>query len=46
VLCAGRIKKWRGGLVGDDVPKLRAGLKPSRNSVFAAAGISRDLFRA
>ena len=45
VLCAGRIKKWRGGIVGHDIPKLRAELEASRDYVFAAAGIARDLFR-
>jgi 5-methylthioadenosine/S-adenosylhomocysteine deaminase len=46
VLCAGQIKKWRGGIVGYDIPKLRAELDASRDYVFAAAGIERDLFRA
>jgi 5-methylthioadenosine/S-adenosylhomocysteine deaminase len=46
VLCAGTIKKWRGGIVGYDIPKLRAELDASRDYVFAAAGIERDLFRA
>ena len=46
VLSAGQIKKWRGGVVGYDIPKLRAELGASRDYVFAAAGIERDLFRA
>jgi 5-methylthioadenosine/S-adenosylhomocysteine deaminase len=46
VLCAGQIKKWRGGMVGYDIPKLRAELAASRDYVFATAGIERDLFRA
>ena len=46
VLCAGRIKKWRGAIVGYDIAKLRAELDASRDYVFAAAGIERDLFRA
>jgi 5-methylthioadenosine/S-adenosylhomocysteine deaminase len=46
VLCAGQIKKWRGAIVGHDIPKLRAELEASRDYVFAAAGIERDLFRA
>ena len=46
VLCAGQIKKWRGAVVGYDIPKLRAELGASRDYVFAAAGIERDLFRA
>jgi 5-methylthioadenosine/S-adenosylhomocysteine deaminase len=46
VLCADQIKKWRGGIIGYDIPKLRAELDASRDYVFAAAGIERDLFRA
>jgi 5-methylthioadenosine/S-adenosylhomocysteine deaminase len=46
VMCAGQIKKWRGGIIGYDIPKLRAELDASRDYVFAAAGIGRDLFRA
>jgi len=46
VLCAGQVKKWRGQIVGYDIPKLRAELDASRDYVFAAAGIERDLFRA
>ena len=46
VLCAGQIKKWRGAIVGYDIPKLRAELEASRDYVFAAAGIERNLFRA
>ena len=38
VLCAGQIKKWRGAIVGYDIPKLRAELDASRDHVFAAAG--------
>ena len=46
VLCAGQIKKWRGEMVGYDIEKLRAELEASRDFVFAAAGIERELFRA
>ncbi len=46
VLCAGQIKKWRGGIIGYDIPKLRAELNASRDYLFATAGIERDLFRA
>jgi len=46
VLCAGQIKKWRGGIVGYDIPKLRAELEASRDYVFAAAGIAQEPFRA
>jgi 5-methylthioadenosine/S-adenosylhomocysteine deaminase len=37
---------WRGAIVGYDIPKLQAELNASRDYVFAAAGIERDLFRA
>jgi 5-methylthioadenosine/S-adenosylhomocysteine deaminase len=46
VLCAGQIKKWRGSVLGHDIPKLRRELEASRDYVFAAAGIAQDLFRA
>jgi 5-methylthioadenosine/S-adenosylhomocysteine deaminase len=46
VLCAGQIKKWRGAVIGYDIAKLRAELEASRDYVFAAAGIERDVFRA
>ena len=45
VLCSGAIKKWRGQIVGYDLPKLRAELEASRDFVFAAAGVAPDLFR-
>jgi 5-methylthioadenosine/S-adenosylhomocysteine deaminase len=45
-LCAGQIKKWRGDIVGYDIPKLRAELEASRDYVFASAGIEQNLFRA
>ena len=46
VLCAGQIKKWRGSIVGHDIAKLRAELEASRDHVFSAAGLERDVFRA
>jgi hypothetical protein len=46
VLCAGPIKKRGGAIVGYDIAKLRTELEASRDHVFAAAGIERDLFRA
>jgi cytosine/adenosine deaminase-related metal-dependent hydrolase len=46
VLCAGQIKKWRGSIVGHDIAKLRAELEASRDHVFSAAGLTRDMFRA
>jgi cytosine/adenosine deaminase-related metal-dependent hydrolase len=44
VIVAGRIRKWRGQLLGHDIGKLRAELTQSRDRIFAAAGIPHDLF--
>jgi cytosine/adenosine deaminase-related metal-dependent hydrolase len=46
VLVAGQVRKWRGGLVGFDLAKLRAELEASRDYLFEAAKIPQDLFRA
>jgi cytosine/adenosine deaminase-related metal-dependent hydrolase len=45
VLCAGEIRKWRGAIVGHDIAKLRAELDASRDHVFHAAGVARDIFK-
>lgn len=45
VLVAGRIRKWQGELLDVDLPKLRAELEASRDYLFEAAGVERDLFR-
>ena len=39
------LKRTGGAIVGYDIPELPAELNASRNYVFAAAGIERDLFR-
>lgn len=44
VMVAGRIMKWQGALQGFDVPRLRSELEASRDYLFEAAGIERDLF--
>lgn len=44
VMVAGRILKWKGRLVGHDTAKLRRELEASRDHIFAAAGIEKDLF--
>jgi cytosine/adenosine deaminase-related metal-dependent hydrolase len=44
VICAGRIRKWKGQLLGHDVGRLRAELEKSRDHVLAASGIEKDLF--
>ncbi|TYC52576.1 amidohydrolase family protein [Rhodobacterales bacterium] len=44
VFVAGKLKKWRGQLLGFDLQRLRAELEKSRDHLFAAAEIERDLF--
>ena len=45
VIVAGKVRKWRGALLDADLPKLRRELEASRNYLFEAAGVPRDLFR-
>jgi cytosine/adenosine deaminase-related metal-dependent hydrolase len=45
VMVAGKIRKWRGELLDFDLPKMRKELEASRDYVFQAAGVTRDLFR-
>lgn len=45
VMVAGKIRKWRGELLDVDLPKLRGELEASRDYLFEAAGVERDLFR-
>ena len=45
VMVAGKIRKWKGELIGADLAKLQRELEASRDHLFAAAGIERDLFR-
>lgn len=44
VMVAGQVKKWRGEMLGFDIARLRAELEASRDYLFEAAGIERDLF--
>ncbi|MBC2774606.1 amidohydrolase family protein [Rhizobium sp. AQ_MP] len=44
VLVAGRVKKWDGQLLGFDIDRLRREIEKSRDYLFEAAGIHRDLF--
>ena len=44
VLVAGKVKKWRGKLLGFDIARLRSELEASRDYLFEAAGQKRDLF--
>lgn len=46
VMVAGRILKWRGELVGVDMNRMRGELEASRDHLFEATGIDRDIFRA
>lgn len=45
VMVAGRILKWRGELVGVDMGRMRGELEASRDHLFEATGIDRDIFR-
>ena len=44
VIVAGKIRKWKGQLLGVDLPHLRRQLEASRDYVFDAAGIEQNLF--
>lgn len=46
VFVAGKLRKWKGKLLDVDIPKLRGELEASRDYLFEAAGVPRDLFRA
>jgi 5-methylthioadenosine/S-adenosylhomocysteine deaminase len=44
VMVAGKIRKWKGALLGHDMAKLRRELEASRDYIFEKAGIKHDLF--
>ena len=44
VLVAGKIRKWRGRMLDVDLPKLRTEIEASRDYLFEAAKIERNLF--
>ena len=44
VIVAGKVRKWKGKLLGVDLRHLRRQLQRSRDHIFAAAGIDQDLF--
>ena len=44
VIVAGKIRKWKGRLIGFNIDKLRNDLENSRDYVFSKAGIAVDLF--
>jgi cytosine/adenosine deaminase-related metal-dependent hydrolase len=44
VIVAGKVRKWKGTLLGTDMNRLRRQLEASRDRIFAAAGIPRNIF--
>jgi 5-methylthioadenosine/S-adenosylhomocysteine deaminase len=44
VIVAGKIRKWKGRLLGFDLDHLRRQLEASRDHIFAAAGIPQGVF--
>jgi cytosine/adenosine deaminase-related metal-dependent hydrolase len=44
VIVAGQIRKWKGKLLGFDIPKLRQQLESSRDYVFTTAKVPQNLF--
>lgn len=44
VIVDGQIKKWKGLLVGVDLPKLTAAITESRNNIYSRAGVESNLF--
>jgi 5-methylthioadenosine/S-adenosylhomocysteine deaminase len=44
VMVAGEVKKWKGQMLGFDIDRLRGELEASRDYLFEAAKIERDLF--
>ncbi|WP_340160585.1 amidohydrolase family protein [uncultured Hoeflea sp.] len=44
VLVAGQVRKWKGEMIGFDIDRLRGELEASRDYLFEAAKIERDLF--
>jgi cytosine/adenosine deaminase-related metal-dependent hydrolase len=44
VIVAGKVRKWKGQLLGVDLDHLRSQLEDSRDYIFNAAGIQKNLF--
>ena len=44
VIVAGKIRKWKGQLLGADIAKLTADITASRDRIFAAANLQLNLF--
>jgi 5-methylthioadenosine/S-adenosylhomocysteine deaminase len=45
VIVAGKIRKWKGRLLGVNIGQLRTELENSRDYIFATAGVAKELFR-
>jgi 5-methylthioadenosine/S-adenosylhomocysteine deaminase len=45
VIVAGKVRKWKGRLVDTNVNRLRRELEASRDYIFNAAGVPKNLFR-
>ena len=45
VIVGGKVRKWKGRLLGVNLSRLRRQLEDSRDYLFSAAGIPQDLFR-
>ena len=45
VIVAGKIRKWKGKLLGVDLNGLRKKLEDSRDFLYTAAGVPQNLFR-
>jgi hypothetical protein len=46
VIVAGKVRKWKGQLLGVNLDNLRTQLQASRDYLFAAANIPQNLFRS
>ena len=44
VIVAGKVRKWKGKLLGVDLPRLRQQLEASRDFIFTKAGVPQDPF--
>jgi cytosine/adenosine deaminase-related metal-dependent hydrolase len=45
VIVAGKVRKWKGQLLGVDLNNLRSQLQASRDFIYQAAGVPQNLFR-
>jgi len=45
VIVAGKVRKWKGRLLGVDLNHLRRQLEKSRDAIFVAANVPQDLYR-